>query len=645
MPSHRPSLVRPTLVTFAAALGVATLAGPAANARADEVPPISDLVPAHAMFVFEIDDFSKLVEAAEASSIKALLEHPKFVAFFEAIARDVDVDDQVDKDAILDRLGIDPKDLDWPTGRVGFASYFTDTAEVLFSTLLDTDSEFDPDDFHYLVIADLGPSVGPILDALDTIIDYGLDRDWLELDGDHGVGEHEIIVVKSLIHTERTTRMAELSAEYSKRIEALGPENWESRWHEVWQWYSGELESITSGTGDPAEDAIRDALAYFDTIAYTTFDDQLIAGMSPQTVEDALIAIADGMDSPASSAPFIVETASQFDPDSLARLYVNLNELMSLQQHKNQLFAQVSGYDSNTAAADDLWGINEIRGLGVGLLLDQPGAIAQIEAHLTMDSKQGLITLMDLHSNPFDPPAFVPADAIMAARFLVDFPSILDIARSYVQSLPDDLRGMFEAQLQMAVGMAGPILAKLGPEVYLWQTATESTDDPDSALSVFAGMGLAVRTGDPETLASSLAGLVSMAGLEGRTFEGAQLFASSESPVAVGLGEEWVFVGSEQSVEDALRRVSNRAGSTLADEPAFRTAMADLDADGPIAAYISLERILSAYEEEAKSIQEPWAEHFPPIDLWLQYLGDIGLEVISTDTGFSARIRIGEPQE
>ncbi len=316
-------------------------------------------------------------------------------------------------------------------------------------------------------------------------------------------------------------------------------------------------------------------------------------------------------------------------------------------------------------------GIMEMQAASFGMTFDTDDAVLEQRFAMLVPRKRGLFALVPPDA-PFTAPSFANADLSSYFNMRFDFAGILPLVKRVIASLPPEMGQQAEMQLGFVEGQIAPILANIGPDVYV-VSSIERPFAIDSERSL-----LALRAGDEDVLANMMGGM----GLEARDFAGNRIWPLDNLPLpmpmprgielAIGLGSGHLFVGDLQSVENALRAAADLDAPKLADEQRFKDAVAVTRGAGMGFTWADLERSL-AYEkwkldniaeitraqyrdlfgddpdmqdfiEEQAEMAAEAAPELPDLDAVFEHLGDTVVEIRATEEGFSGRWLVLRPR-
>jgi hypothetical protein len=340
---------------------------------------------------------------------------------------------------------------------------------------------------------------------------------------------------------------------------------------------------------------------------------------------------------------------------------------------KKEMAREAEAGDTFAAAIGPLMGtlgVEQLQAVGTAITFESDSAMAEQTYAVLAPKKEGLISLLDAPEMPFDPPAFVGADAADVTVMQVNFPGILPLLEKVVRDLPEDIKPMVEGQFMMAQQMMGPMLANLGPEMHIINKY-ERPFAVTSPKQVFA-----MKLRNQQAFTQSLQGLVPMMGLQPRDFNGNQIYAPGEGGMlppdafAMGLGFGHVFMGPTSSVENLMRDAGAADAAKLSSEAAFKKAQRLTSGKGIGYSYQkmtenidwlewrmkNMDKIIEAQTaamfgpdgpadeqerewrdqalKDAKDGIPGWMKDNPPVHLLRKHIGDTVSEFRSTPEGF-----------
>ncbi|MCB9838388.1 MAG: hypothetical protein H6813_03535 [Phycisphaeraceae bacterium] len=308
----------------------------------------------------------------------------------------------------------------------------------------------------------------------------------------------------------------------------------------------------------------------------------------------------------------------------------------------------------------EAFGVKDIRSIAGGVRFDGPGGAMIQTFSVGAPVKKGIVALFDNHMRGFNPPAFVGADASSLFMFQFDWTALIPLANQVVNSIDgEDQRMQAQMMLGIVAGGMGPIFDAMGPECVI----VSSVRRPFTTESQQVYAAFEVRNRD--AIVEGVNNMEGMLPVESRDFQGNQIWDLGPG-AALGLGLNRLYTGPTEKVEDALRQAGAGDAATLADEPAFRDAVAPLRGGAMLYSYQNsrdsyeyavwsienLERNLRAqleeYEFDPQTINEIVEQQvgsnplfkvgMPPAELIFRYVGGHAVfEMHSTDDGFRGR--------
>ncbi|HYE01824.1 MAG TPA: hypothetical protein VD963_01180, partial [Phycisphaerales bacterium] len=306
-------------------------------------------------------------------------------------------------------------------------------------------------------------------------------------------------------------------------------------------------------------------------------------------------------------------------------------------------------------------GLTDVTSFSVGVRLNPGQDTLEQTIGLLAPRKSGLLGLLDASLPRLEPPGFAPADASDFTALALRFDRVIPLMRELANAAPEEMREQAQAGVAAAEAQAGPVLASLVGDVYLYETISRPLG-PASQHVV-----LAVRLRDPLPLANTLSGLAGL-GLEPRDFQGNQVFdmdPDSDESVSIGIGHGFAIVSGTEQVESALRLAAQPDAPRLAADERFRAAIAGLPPGGMMYSFTDTAQKLewslwmmrnapevAAHEidemdfdpetreemlRHARESQPAWLAKAPPAEVLIRHLGDTALSVRATPDGFRGR--------
>ena len=505
----------------ASALGLSLLA--ASPTLAGELT-IRDLAPSGSVFVAGIDDVEGFRAAFDRTGFKALWDDPKVKQWATGLLDEV-LPDIVDG---LDEMGIDAEELSWPSGGVGMAFELAP----------------DSDDGSVLLIADFGASAGKMDTTLVQALERGHDQGEFELDDTKVNGVTIWTIESDDEEDDGDVDFDDLDAgDIGDMLEKVG---------------GGEIAS---------------------EMHYAHVGEYLVMCSNEDLIESVIDQIHTGRKGGIGDTPAFHAAIQHVGVGRAGAYGAILTEPLF-----DWIAAKAErGNDDQVSQVLDLLatiGLKDIRSLSVGATLDADDAMTDVRAAILSNGKKGVLSLFDVAPVAFAPPAFVGADAASVSMFQFDFAGLVPLVNQVIASMPAQEQQQMQQMAGMFLAMAEPILANVGPEVFV----TSHYVRPFSATSQQQVWAIKLR--DAQTASQALAGLFPMFGFQPREFQGNQIWSPGQGGmlpadgVSIGMGFGFVFVGPTVPVENAMRQAGGGGGARLVDEPAFKQAMRSLAGRG-----------------------------------------------------------------
>lgn len=326
--------------------------------------------------------------------------------------------------------------------------------------------------------------------------------------------------------------------------------------------------------------------------------------------------------------------------------------------------------------------LGDIEAISVGVRMDGPNSMVEETFAVYMpDGPWGLTALLDTETPRRDVPSFVGPDAISYSCMNFEFGGIMDFLREVAQVNP-----MIGVQINQMLVEGGPMIEQitgaLGPQVHVVAALSRPID-----LSSFKSL-YAVQSSRPDQVEAVLAQFAPGMGLEPRDFLGNRIYSLPFDPMmmgmggpmmaapagdgfSIGFGAGYVMIGNTSMVEDALRTSGKAGVPTLADDPAYRRAVAALTAPRSVAwgvvnlmdylAYFKdvsamtqqhvIEQMKQWNPEYAQEMQDeldaapsmPWEDL--DIEHLKRFIGPIAWELRAREDGFVGKYFFLEPEQ
>lgn len=183
--------------------------------------------------------------------------------------------------------------------------------------------------------------------------------------------------------------------------------------------------------------------------------------------------------------------------------------------------------------------------------------------------KIGLLSLVDLATEPKAPPAIVPADAISYGRMNLRFDKVMGMIDEAIAGLPADQGEMIKPQLDLYRPAMQAAFGAMGPEMHMWSVESPA-EDPMAMGGMFA---ISMKNDkDSSRAVMDFINLLPL-GLQSRDFNGMTIMSDEFSPVAIGIGGGYMLIGSVKHVEQALRTVDAKGEAGLAADEQFKQGL------------------------------------------------------------------------
>lgn len=609
--------LRDTLPRTLSLLAGLTLGIGAAPALAVE-PTIGDAAPSESLVVASVKDWTSMKAAFDRTGYKALWSTAEVQALVAEAAKEM----ATEFETALTDAGVAKEDLVYPTGAIGMAMFMTEPLETIAERIGTLEGEMR---VGTIVMADFGADADKFGALLEKLYDNASEKSGAE--------------IKQTAHGDLTITSV---------IPAAEPED--------------------EGEEDDAEDFDMpgtDLIMPFDEENEVSF--HIVRMGTTYMMADTIEALHESIDRAADpTRPSIAEEST----------YVR-----SLGQHPEDLAASVvfsvqpmvrlaaAGLTAEQRASDetapdmsvilDAVGVMGVETASFGVRLDTPDAMMETSIGVLAPEKKGLLAMFQSGAPSFNPPSFVPSNASSVWQLVIDFKQIPQVVASVIESFPEPVRGQASAGYGQAQPIVQSVIDALGSDIYVAQTITQPLG-PQSQRTL-----VGVRITDALVFGNLATTYAPMAGLEGREFQGAQIFEEGTVGIAVGLGAEWLFVGTTAEVEDALRRAGAPGDDLLGEQARFKAAAAELQGDAVMSSYADMDQIvryllwsathaadiadaqMAAFgmDEEARremreameAEQADWIRLLPSADVILEHIGDTVGELRPSDDGFRGR--------
>ncbi|MCA9278760.1 MAG: hypothetical protein H6815_11270 [Phycisphaeraceae bacterium] len=548
---------------LATACGLAAFAGMTASVLAD--PTIQDIAPADAAFVVSIPNLSALHESFSDGSLGDMMKEPAVEKFVRVLTETIVA--EIEQSMAESDLGFGADDLALPTGAVGFSLTFH---PEYYSTPL------------FLMMADFGENQDTISEVIEAAIDKRVDSG-VEMSEDdyHGV---------TIMHL--TEHPPEPTAEELQWWDQMGQEYVPPDPTEEFYAWNGS------------------------TLLFATDEQQMLNALDAFDNKD--------VDSVGSTDKFADAMAHHPDNPPLW-MYVNLAPIFEefMPAPDDEMFMP-----SPISMLGGL-GLQSVSTLSVSMQLDDGTSMMTNTFYLASDDPQGIFDLAGKSEQAFEPPAFVGADAVSVMTIAYDLPGLADIvekiATDFATSFSQDQQ-QANMMVQQIMGIVRPAFESMGGQIISTSYAKQDADLGVVAANLFA------LPSDDVTVIQNLLNLGAGQGMmSGRDFEGGMIFdlapqaALMAADIAFGVGHGYFFIGEQEQVENALRRLANPGAATLADEPEFQRATASLSPRAMGYSYLNgsaqLNMLTQLAETSLNNMNNPmWGEPDESTQRWMDVL-------------------------
>jgi len=586
---------------------------------------IADLAPSDAFFVASVPSGEALRERFEATALGGLLETPAYEQWLKRAGEEEQSSFMKDLRERLDERDLSFERILIPPGSAGVAVWARLDRTTGFPT------------FHTLTVADYADDADDLRAVFEETIDEAIDERLADIEEE----EFDDFIVYSISRAQ-----------------------------------DEEEEDVDPGFDDPMDgfDAGRPELEIFERSHFAWIDDALL--LSDDL--DALLLAADRLlgeeegDSVRQTRGFGRAMDSIGPVQAYASVFIEPLAMAIRAGEEAGVFAAEQG-----PPIPDLLrasGLAETRTLAIGLRLDAEDAMLEAPFAVTFERPEGIYALFGASDGLFEPPAFVGADSTGVTQMQVRFDQVVPLVQRIVGGLPQAMQQQAQMQVMGLIGMVGPVLQVLGPDVLaVSRLARPFTPESETGF-------VAIRTMDERTVSNALAQLGGMMGLRPRDFDGSEIWEPQQGgmlPIPViGLGYGHVFVGGVESVEDALRLAARPEGGALAEEPRFEDATRSLDPNAflfsytEFSVYLEYQRwIFENAEEYVRSQlsflregegEQEWirdaidaqvvaldeqAERTPPLGPLIETVGDFTAEMHAAPGALRGRMLLYESKE
>jgi hypothetical protein len=590
---------------------------------------ISDLAPQRTFAVVSVPNWAELARGFEGSSLGKLWEDRRVQAFVDKLLED----ETKDFKEFLEAARVETRDLKPPAGQVGIALFLPEPDGG------DAAARAGLPDPHLLAVADLGEHTEAWEEALERLIDHGLDEKRITIEDDSYAG-NDIRVIKP-IYPE------------------VDEDDDEFDWEEDEGW--GGLAGLLGGSADKPRNL------YIVRIGAV-----MIASTDLPTLEVAIDSIGGKkMDVLGDTDAFRSAAAQRRAGAGAGELAYGLFFPKPFLDQQIRMMDQMPG-GGNFGGLMQAVGIGNVQALSLGLRLNTDDAASEISLGVLMPQRTGLLSLLMEAPAAFEPPAFVSPDAADITSFNIDFPRIPEVLRSIFGTFPEEQRRQILGMMDQFANIINPTFEAMGPEVHYITTYRYPLGAESEQQTVV------VQLRDQQVVSNTVDFLLAQAPgmVEPREFEGNMIYSDSTGmvPLALGIGFNRLFVGSSAGVENAMRMAGRADGGKLGDEPRFRDAVRPLSPGGVVYSFTDVEQTLRwtywEFQNELKIFEDrlnefgdfytdeqkreiiqryredlpKWVDSLPPIEIIREFLGDSVTELHAIDNGFRGRTLILRPR-
>ena len=616
----------PTKTTIARAAGLATVVALAPPASARDIT-IADLAPSTSMIVLGSDDMGVAKAAFDRTGFKNIWEDRELRDWVSSFLGDMMEQTRED----LDGLGVDMDELlVAPAGATGMAMWTNEENE-------------DQESAEFVIFADYQDNADGLNENIVEMIMAAVEKGAFTLD-ENDFGDATIY---SLTRVEDEDDDADEG----------GDDGWEDEgeWGEDdgWEddWDMGEFEEPAS----PID---------MDELHYARIDGRLVVSSHLAQTERAIDLFETGADDEgiADNANFQGAMNAIGDRHAFFHLSLASDDFMDEIQNMPQL-AMFGGMMQTL-------GLDSLKAATMGMRFDTDDAMMESRFAVDAPEKKGLLALLDNPPMKLSPPSFVQANTASFNAIQFDLANLLPTLEKAMNTLPPDQAGQMGMMFQQIQMVFGPLFSTLGPEIYM----VSNIEKPYSATS--NKTVTMIRAKDPQVVNQALQQFAPMMGLAPRDFLGHTVWSAAGGGMgmmgqmpAIGIGGGYLTMGDETTVENALRAIDRAGDGGLADEDAFKRAVAPLEGEALAYGYVDTAEAIAYSQWTMKNMRaiieqqvanmpgigeldpefkdqmiqdqlDAIPEHMrnvPSMDAVTNNMGNTAFQVLSTDTGFTGR--------
>jgi len=593
---------------------------------------IADLAPRESIFVAGTDKAGAMIESFNRTGLRAMWDDPATQEWLKGLGSSY----LPAVEGALEAVGVKMEDLKAPTGALGIAFWMAGGKEGGAS-----------ERGVLLGLGDFGESAGAMNEIITAALEKASDRKTISLKEENYQG-----VILWTIHIE--------GGDGEKR--------------------AGDAEKgALDGEDDDDEGAVGAVGGMFEgfgekPLCFARAGEYLLVSSEEEALRQAVDRAQGGKGPSVEESEEFAGVRRQLGSAQGYGAVMMKPLLEMVKRNLGQAGGEVSEVGAMLPILDSI-GLGEVRAVGGGVRFDGESGMVEAPMAVLAPVKKGLLALVDL-SGPFEAPSFIGADAATSMVFRFNFSGLLPLVNQVIAALPAEEGEQAQAMAGMLAMTAGPLLANIGPEVYA-VTQYERPFTPESQRQIFA---LTVK--DSGAVATSLAGLQGMLGLESRDFQGNQIWSAGGGmggAPSIGLGFGRLFIGPTGAVENAMRLAGAGEGARLSGEKRYKESTRPLSTPGMMFGWSDIaktadwydwmtknmekivkSRIASAFgpeepaddeerqwrkeaEEDAMKNIPAWLKSLPTGELLKKHMGDSLMEMRSTKEGFEGRTILLRP--
>jgi hypothetical protein len=616
MPSN-PLRTLPLTLALFAGLNLGIGATPALAIE----PTIADAAPAESLLVASVKDWTTMKAAFDRTGYKALWSTAEVQALVSEVAKEM----ASEFETALTEAGIEKEDIVYPTGAIGMAMFMTEPLDTVAERIATLEGEMH---VGTLAMADFGENA----DKFDALLEKFYDNQAEKFGSEIKQTSHGDLTITSMIPK------AEDDADEDE-VEV-----------EEGEWDAPGTDLVMPFDNDENEASfhlVRTGTTYI-------FSDSI------ETLHEAIDRALDPTRPSVAEESSYVRSLGQHPEDLAGSVVFSVHPVVRLMAAS--MTAEQRAFDETAPDMSvilDAMGLMGVETASFGVRLDTPDAMMETTIGVLAPEKKGVLSMFQSGTPSFNPPSFVPSNASSVWQLVIDFKQIPQVVASVIESFPEPVRGQASAGYGQAQPIVQSVIDALGSDIYMAQTIAQPLG-PKSQRTL-----VGIRITDALVFSNLATTYAPMAGLEGREFQGAQVFEQKDAGIAVGLGAEWLFVGTTSEVEDALRRAGAPGDDLLGEQERFKAAASELEGDAVMSSYADMDQTvryllwsvahaadiadaqMAAFgmDEEARremreameADQADWIRMLPSAEVILEHIGDTVGELRPSDDGFRGR--------